>query len=164
MLEGANDRRIVQILANAKSLAVEYYELTGKPLGVTGEVAEYLAAQALDLELAPPRTSGFDAIRQLGKRVQRIQIKGRAVASAKGNSQRLGTIKRDAECDIVMLVLLDKATLDLVEIWEASMSDVVFLLDETNSKARKRGSLAISTYRRKAIRVWSCVDQSRSGD
>jgi hypothetical protein len=27
-----------------KSLAAEYYQLTGKPLGVTGEVAEFVAA------------------------------------------------------------------------------------------------------------------------
>ena len=32
------------ILATVKPLAAEHYRLTGKPLGVTGEVAEYVAA------------------------------------------------------------------------------------------------------------------------
>lgn len=32
--------------------------------GVTGEVAEYVAAQILGLELVPPRTPGYDAIRR----------------------------------------------------------------------------------------------------
>ena len=32
--------RIMQILGEAKKLAQEYYALTGKPLGITGEVAE----------------------------------------------------------------------------------------------------------------------------
>lgn len=32
--------RVREILATVKPLAAEYYRLTGKPLGVTGEVAE----------------------------------------------------------------------------------------------------------------------------
>ena len=40
-----------KVLAAVNPLAAEYYQLTGKPLGVTGEVAEYIAAEALGLEL-----------------------------------------------------------------------------------------------------------------
>jgi hypothetical protein len=32
------------VLGRAKSAAIEYRKLTGKPLGITGEVAEYEAA------------------------------------------------------------------------------------------------------------------------
>jgi hypothetical protein len=39
--------RVREILATVKLLAAEYYRLTGKPLGVTGEVAEYVAADKL---------------------------------------------------------------------------------------------------------------------
>ena len=42
---------VYQILSDAKALARRYYHLTGKPLGVTGEVAEYEAARILNLEL-----------------------------------------------------------------------------------------------------------------
>ena len=42
-----NEARVREILAKVKPLAVEYYRLTGKPLGVTGEVAEYVAAEIL---------------------------------------------------------------------------------------------------------------------
>lgn len=66
--------RVHEILAAVKPLAVEYYQLTGKPLGVTGEVAEYVAAEHLGLELCAARNMGFDAKR--GE--ERIQIKGRA--------------------------------------------------------------------------------------
>src|SRR5271166_5200400 len=55
-----NEARVRNILAKVKPLAAEYYRLTGKPLGVTGEVAEYVAAQLLGLQLAPPRTKGYD--------------------------------------------------------------------------------------------------------
>jgi len=53
--------RIMEILDDAKKLAQEYRTLTGKPLGVTGEIAEYEAARILGLELTPARQAGYDA-------------------------------------------------------------------------------------------------------
>jgi hypothetical protein len=44
MTEKADDE-LKDVLKAAKVLAVRYYRITGKPLGVTGEVAEYEAAQ-----------------------------------------------------------------------------------------------------------------------
>jgi hypothetical protein len=61
LMESDHEHRVREILASAKRLAVEYYNLTGKPLGITGEVAEYIAAETLGLKLAPERTQGFDA-------------------------------------------------------------------------------------------------------
>ena len=43
--KSAEAKRVGKILAAAKALAADYYQLTGKPLGVTGEVAEYVAAR-----------------------------------------------------------------------------------------------------------------------
>ena len=40
---------ILVILKEAKVLARRFYSLTGKPLGVTGEVAKYEATTKLDL-------------------------------------------------------------------------------------------------------------------
>jgi Family of unknown function (DUF6998) len=107
MSEGETAQRVRQILAVVKPLAAEYYQLTGKPLGVTGEIAEYLAAEALGLELVPPRTPGYDAIRRMPQGKQLIQIKGRAYGHKAKPGQRLGIIKRGALCDRVLLVLLD---------------------------------------------------------
>jgi hypothetical protein len=53
-------RRVKEILAAVKPLAAEYYRLTGKPLGVTGEIAEYVAAELLGLVLTPARTAERD--------------------------------------------------------------------------------------------------------
>ena len=50
------------LLANAKVLAQQYRALTGKPLGITGEVAEYEASRILGVELTPARQAGYDAI------------------------------------------------------------------------------------------------------
>lgn len=112
MKEKEAARRIRDILSQVKELGGEYYQLTGKPLGVTGEVAEHVAAETLGLELAPARTEGYDAIRRTGNRKQRIQIKGRAYGSNAKPGQRLGTIKPGSPCDVVLLVLLDNRTLD----------------------------------------------------
>jgi hypothetical protein len=49
-----------QILSEAKILAKKYKSLTGKPLGITGEIAEFSAAHALGLELSEARQPGYE--------------------------------------------------------------------------------------------------------
>ena len=147
--------RVREILGAVKPLAAEYYRLTGKPLGVTGEVAEYVAATTLGLELTPPRTKGYDAIRRTAAGDVRIQIKGRAYDPLSRESQRMGQIKPEGPCDTVMLVLLDSSTLDPVEIWEAPFPAVIARLAEPGSISRnKRGAMAVSDFKRLAMKVW----------
>ena len=67
---------IKEILEDAKHLARRYRKLTGKPLGITGEVAEFTAAELLNLNLAELGQAGYDAIgEENGDRI-RVQIKG----------------------------------------------------------------------------------------
>lgn len=153
-MEVAPNDRVKEIIAEVKPLAAEYYRLTGKPLGVTGEIAEYVAAQLLGLELAPARTLGYDAVRLDQDGPVRIQIKGRAIGGTAAKGQRLGKIKVDAPCDVVMLVVLDNATLDPLEIWEAPFSAVVQRLTTPGSRARDRGALGLSEFIRIAKRIW----------
>jgi hypothetical protein len=158
MNETADARRVREILAAVKPLAAEYYRLTGKPLGVTGEVAEYVAAEILGLELVPPRTRGYDAIRQTSAGAhQRIQIKGRAYGE-KTKAQRLGIIKRGAPSDAVLLVLLDNRTLEPREMWEAPTSAVEERLAVPGSKARERGALGVREFKRLACQIWPRVN------
>lgn len=154
MTETSAARRVREILAAVKPLAAEYYQLTGKPLGVTGEVAEYVAAELLGLELAPPRTKGYDAIRHVPRRPQRVQIKGRAYSEKASRSQRLGTIKKGADCDTVLLVLLDNLTLEPREMWEAPFHSVEARLKMSGSKSRDRGALGVSEFKKLATRIW----------
>lgn len=158
MPENTQTRRVREILAAVKPLAAEYYQLTGKPLGVTGEIAEYVAAEMLSLELAPPRTKGYDAIRHTPHGPVRVQIKGRAYGEKANPSQRLGTIKRDADCDTVLLVLLDNLTLEPREMWEAPYSAVEERLAVPGSKSRERGALGVSEFKKLADRIWPASD------
>lgn len=84
------EARVREILATVRPLAAEFYRLTGKPLGVTGEVAEYIAAERLGLTLAPARTVGYDALRGS----ERIQIKGRAYGENAKPGQRCRASKQ----------------------------------------------------------------------
>lgn len=154
MMEDKDTQRVREILKTVRPLAAEYYRLTNKPLGVTGEVAEYVAAELLGLALAPARTAGYDAVRQTPHGEQRIQIKGRAFGEASKRSQRLGTIKRGADCDTVLLVLLDNRTLAPVEMWEAPYPAVVACLDRPGSKSRERGALGVSEFKKLGERIW----------
>jgi hypothetical protein len=153
-MSDADMARVREILATVKPLAAEYYRLTGKPLGVTGEVAEYVAAETLGLALAEARTPGYDAMRQTPDGEQRIQIKGRAYGGAAKSGQRISRIKTDAACDAVLLVLLDNRTLDAREMWEAPFTAVAARLAVPGSKSRDRGALSVSEFKCMARRVW----------
>jgi hypothetical protein len=142
--------RVREILAAAKLLAVEYYQLTGKPLGVTGEVAEYAAAETPGLKLVPARTPGYDALRGS----ERIQIKSRAHGEQTNSRQKMGRIGTDSPCDTVLLVILDNATLEPREMWEAPFGSVIKRLARPGSKARARGVLSVPEFTGIARRVW----------
>jgi len=49
-------KRVEQILGSVRDLAIQYYEITGKPLGVTAEIGEFEASQHLHLTLSGPRS------------------------------------------------------------------------------------------------------------
>jgi len=131
--------RLSKLLADIKALACKYYKATGKPLGVTGEVAELVAAEKLGLTLAVARTPFYDATRG----AERFQIKGRAVSRADRYRGRVPSIKCDGEFDAVLLVLLDRETLEPIEMWEAPREGVIRRLTEPRSRARnERNSMA----------------------
>ena len=142
------------ILADVKRLAIEYYSLTGKPLGVTGELAEFEAAELLGLQLADARTAGYDATRVVDGRELKIQIKGRRIA---GGSLYRGTVSKinlENPFDTVMLVLMN-GDFDTVEIWESPRDFVEARLTAPGSKARnERGALQVSQFKSIAEKVW----------
>ena len=145
--------RVAEILRDVKELAAAYYLETGKPLGVTGEVAEFEASRILDLELADPRQEGYDAVRKGKRHPKKIQVKGRRLTRLKTN-QRIGAISLDHEWDSVMLVLLDEQY-EAIEIHEADRHDIEKALGAPGSKARNvRGQLGVSKFKSIGKMVW----------
>lgn len=141
-----------EILDRAKRSAIDYYQLTGKPLGITGEYGEYVAAAILGLTLAEARTAGYDAIDSTGRR---IQIKARSIPRDKKLvGQRLGSIRLDHEWDVVLLVVMDEL-FELRWIFEAERPAIEEALKAPGSKARnERGALALAKFKSIGRQVW----------
>ena len=141
-----------KLIVQAKRLARQYRALTGRPLGITGEIAEYEAVRLLNLSLSKVRQAGYDAIGADGRR---IQIKGRVFLENSKPEQRLGNIRLDQEWDALMLVLLDVA-FEPIEIYEASRIEVEAALKAPGSRSRnERGALGVRKLKSIAHLVWS---------
>ena len=143
-------RRVWLLLEKIKPLAAEYYKLAGRPLGVTGELGEFAVANLLGLNLAPPRTVGYDALHG----GEKISIKTRARDRKRRNLGRMSRIAGDKPCDTVILAILDAEKLEVEEVWEAPFSRVVEELNRPGSRARARGQLAVSKFKQFANKTW----------
>lgn len=153
-LTSVEAERILSILKSAKGLAKDYKRLTGKPLGITGEVAEYEAARILGLELSPARQSGYDAFEGMERSGRRLQIKGRCLEKKCKRGQRIGRIDLKKDWDAVLLVLLDE-DFEATEIWEADRAPVEAALKAPGSKSRnERGALSVSKFKTLGRRRW----------
>ena len=140
------------VIRDAKEIAKRYRNLTGKPLGVTGEVGEFEAAELLSFRLTGARQPGYDAIASDGRH---IQIKARCVLPGSKKSQHLGSIRLKHEWDTVMLILMD-AEFEPLEIYEAKRADIERELSRPGSKARNvRGSLSVSKFKSISSRLWT---------
>jgi hypothetical protein len=148
------ESEILEILLAAKKLAQRYRALTGKPLGVTGEVAEYEAARILGLELTLARQAGYDAIERKDGQVRRLQIKGRCVLPGSKPGQRLGSIDIRKDWDAVLLVLLDEQ-FNATAMYEADRAPVIAALAAPGSKSRnERGAMGVSKFKSIGRLVW----------
>jgi len=88
---------IMAIIKNA----IQYEALTGRKLGITGEIGEVLVSEKLKLKLlADPQTAGFDAV----KNNMHYQIKSRRVEHNRG---KIGKFSKH-KFDYAILAVLDK--------------------------------------------------------
>lgn len=147
--------QIGEALGLAKTAAKLYRQLTGKPLGITGEIAEFEAARILGLRLSEARQPGYDAERIEGNKVTKVQIKGRRIPKDSKPGQRIGSIRFNHDWDVVDLVILDE-DFEPVEIYEVDRKAVHEALIEPGSKARnERGALSVSKFRSIGNLLWS---------
>jgi hypothetical protein len=149
-----------QVMDKAKTLARQYRALTGRPLGITGEVGELCAAELVGLKLMGPRCPGYDATDSDGRR---IQIKTRCILPGAKPGQRLGRIKFDHPWDSVFLVLLDD-DLEPLHIYAASRKVVAAALKTPGSRARnERGALGVGKFKSISQCIWSRRNSTNEG-
>jgi len=143
-MDGVELEQIGSLLERAREIAIAYYKLTGKPLGITGEIGEYEAARLLGCRLTIAREAGYDAVDAAGRR---LQIKARSIPRAKRlNGQRLGSIDCKKPWDAVLLVLMDEE-FQATAIYEAQRPAIEGALAPPGSRARnERGAFAVSNF------------------
>jgi len=144
-----------KLISEARRIAAEYRRATGKPLGISAEIAAHDACTYLELE-AHEDAVGYDAIGLKGQRKgSRFQIKGRAIFDEKKGGQRLGQIKTEQSWDNILLVLMNE-DFETTEIYEASRDDMLEELDEAGSSNRKkRGAMSVARFKHLAQLVWN---------
>jgi len=146
--------QISELVEQAKQLAVRYRQLTGKPLGITGEIAECEAAAILGMDLHAARTAGYDATETRDGIAVRVQIKGRVIANPKRITGRVAATDLSQPFDVVQLVLLD-SNFNAFAIYEAKRPAVEALITRPGSKARnERGSVGITQFKAIAQLRW----------
>lgn len=161
MSASINLQRTGQLLKQAKRLAIQYRQLTGKPIGITGEVGEYEAAYRLKLKLADARQEGFDAFRISGKRRIRFEVKSRVLREDADASPRLGRVRLDKQWDYVLLVLLDE-NYELLSIHRATRRAIQKALFEPGSKARnEHHQLGVAKFKSIGRQVWPMPSKGR---
>jgi hypothetical protein len=154
-MQPQGEEQLLQILSEVKVLARRYYSLTGKPLGVTGELAEYEAHRLLGVTLTAARQPGYDATELRDGRLVRLQIKGRCLQKDKDRSPRIGSISTSHEWDRLTMVLLDP-NMDAQSIFEATREQVEAELRRPGSKARsERRSLCVSKIKAIGTLRWN---------
>jgi len=144
-----------KLISEARRIAAEYRRATGKPLGISAEIARHDACTFLELEPHEDAT-GYDARGLTGEREDlRFQIKGRAIFDEKKGGQRLGQIKIDQDWDKILLVIMDE-DFETTEIYEASRDVILENIEDSNSGNRqKRGAMSVARFKRFAQLVWN---------
>lgn len=145
-----------KLISEARRIAAEYRRATGKPLGISAEIARHDACTFLNLEPQEDAV-GYDALGLSGERKDlRFQIKGRAIFDEKKGGQRLGQIKVEQNWDKILLVLMNEE-FETTEIYQASKEDMLDDIEDAseNSSRNKRGAMSVARFKRLAELVWT---------
>jgi len=145
---------VEKLMLEARKLAVNFRQATGKPLGISNEIAVHDVIRLMHLEaVSTASNGGYDAIGTGERAGKRIQIKGRSIASESKSSQRIGQIKQDKEWDSIMLILLNEAY-EPLEIYEADRQPIMDVVNQTSHKRRNRGALSVARFKKIGKLVW----------
>lgn len=143
-----------KLISQARRIAAEYRRATGKPLGISAEIARHDACTFLGLENHEDAI-GYDAIGISAERKGELyQIKGRAIFDDAKGGQRIGQIKIEQKWDKILLVLMND-DFETTQIYEASRQDMLDdLNDNNNGNRQKRGAMSVARFKCLAQLVW----------
>lgn len=143
-----------KLMLEARKIAAQYRRATGKPLGISSEIAQHDVMRLMELKPSEQENAGFDALGTGSREGRKIQIKGRTLSGDARSSQRIGQVKTDQEWDSVMLLLMD-AEYNPVEIYEANREEILSVVNQTSNKRRHRGAMSVGRFKNIGRLVWS---------
>lgn len=141
-----------KLITEARHLAAEYRKATGKPLGISAEIARHDAARLLGLKLVQEQAAlGYDAIGEGRWEGKHIQIKGRAIFDETKGGQRIGQLQAEKQWDSLVLVIMDE-NFEPVEIYEAEREDILESISKSKSR---RGAISVAKFKIIGQLVWT---------
>jgi hypothetical protein len=143
-----------KLMLEARKLAANYRRATGKPLGISNEIAVHDVIRLMKLVPAEPGAGGYDAIGTGSREGKYIQIKGRTIFDETKGGQRIGQVKLDQEWDSVMLILMDE-NYEASAIYEADHDTIAEAMADTSAKRAKRGAMSVARFKAIGTLVWS---------
>jgi len=149
---------IDKLMHETRQLAAKYRMTTGTTLPVTGEIARFDVAKALDLHLIDDPTLGFDAEGKGDRTGLRVLIKGRVIFEDSRSSPRIGQINPDGRWDNVVMVLFDDDYMP-VEMYEATCDDIkTAIKTKHEGQSKKRGAMSVAQFKIIGKLVWTRED------
>lgn len=142
-----------KLMQQTRKLAADYRRATGKPLGVSTEIANHDVIRLMGLVPSEPGSS-YDALGTGSREGKYIQIKGRTIFDDKKSGQRIGQLKMDQDWDLVMLILMDE-DYEPQAIYEADKETILEATKDTSEKRAKRGAMSVAKFKAIGRLVWS---------
>ncbi len=140
-----------KLVEEARRLAREYRDATGKTLPITAEIAINDAVRLLKLTPAKNDEPGFDAAIDHRGEVLKVQIKGRAIFNESKSGHKLGQLKTEQPWDAVILVIMD-AQFESVEMYMAYRDEILENIRESKSK---KGSISVARFKNIGQLIWT---------
>jgi len=150
---------IDKLMHETRQLAAKYRQTTGSTLPVTGEIARFDVAKALNLQLVDDSSQGGYDAKGLGERAGvRVLIKGRVIFEDSRSTPRIGQINPDGRWDNVVMVLFDDDYMP-IEMYEATSEDIKSALKtKQESQSKKRSAMSVAQFKIIGKLVWTQED------
>ncbi len=142
---------IDKLTDEARRLAVEYRNATGKTLPVTAEIAINDAIKLLNLGKNDTGEAGYDAVYKTADDDFKVQIKGRAIFKPQGG-YRIGQLKMDQKWDAIVLVIMNDQ-FESEEIYLCHRDQINEHLQDNESN--RKGAMTVARFRIIGTLVWS---------
>lgn len=145
---------VEKLMTEARRLAREYREATGKTLPITAEIAVNDAIRLLGMEPAPSGEQGYDATLVYHNETLRVQIKGRVIFDEKSSGYRIGQLKTQQPWDAILLVIMNRE-FEPDEILLARREDV---LESVEKRQNKKGAMSVARFRNISELIWTAAN------